>query len=238
MTFSPVHLVFDLFAAASSLAVAWLVYRWRLSDRVELIERAGPGYASALLGGAVVGGYGLGTINLVLSDRAGVGRSIIGALLGAIITIELFKRTRNIRGSTGLIFVPAICTTVVIGRIGCFLAGMDDFTYGTPTALAWGHDFGDGVSRHAVQLYESIAMLAFLIFALLALKRRTGVFLRNGFYLMVGWYALQRYGWEYLKPYGPVFAGQNVFQMAALVLVFYAIVMIRKTEDGRAPGLA
>jgi len=34
---------------------------------------------------------------------------------------------------------------VAIGRIGCYLAGLDDFTYGTPTALPWGHDFGDGV---------------------------------------------------------------------------------------------
>ncbi len=66
MNLSPVHLVFDLIAALTSLAVTWLIYRWRLSDRVELIERAGPGYAVALLAGAFVGGYALGTLNLVV----------------------------------------------------------------------------------------------------------------------------------------------------------------------------
>ena len=41
MNLSPVHLVFDLLAALTALAVTWLIYRWRLSDRVELIEREG-----------------------------------------------------------------------------------------------------------------------------------------------------------------------------------------------------
>jgi len=45
---------------------------------------------------------------------------------------------------------------VAVGRIGLlFSQGIDDFTYGTPTALPWAHDFGDGVPRHPVQLYES-----------------------------------------------------------------------------------
>ena len=34
-------------------------------------------------------------------------------------------------------------------------------TYGTPTALPWGVDFGDGVPRHPVQLYEAATMAAF-----------------------------------------------------------------------------
>ena len=238
MNLSPVHLVFDLLAALTSLAVTWLIYRWRLSDRVELIERAGPGYAVALLAGAFVGGYALGTLNLVVSGRPGVGRSIIGALLGAIVAIELFKRVRNIRGSTGVIFVPAICTTIIVGRIGCFLAGMEDFTYGTITDLPWGHDFGDGASRHPVQLYESIAMLAFLALALAFFRVRHDAFLRNAFYLTTGFYALQRYGWEYLKPYGSVIANQNVFQLAALVLVLYSLTMLWRSEARRVSTVA
>jgi prolipoprotein diacylglyceryltransferase len=52
---------------------------------------------------------------------------------------------------------------IAVGRLGCFFAGLDDFTYGTPTTLPWGHDFGDGIARHPVQLYESAAMAAFAI---------------------------------------------------------------------------
>jgi hypothetical protein len=29
---------------------------------------------------------------------------------------------------------------VAVGRIGCYYAGIDDFTYATPTDLPWGHD--------------------------------------------------------------------------------------------------
>ena len=74
----------------------------------------------ALLAGAAAGGFGAGTLNLWLSGAPGIGRSIVGALAGAILAVELFKRWRGIAGSTGLIFVPAFATSVVVGRWGCF----------------------------------------------------------------------------------------------------------------------
>lgn len=226
----PIHFVFDLLAAGAAVTTTWLVYRWRLRDRVALIEQAGPGYVVALLTGAAIGGYTLGTVNLVVSHHPGIGRSIIGALLGAIVAIEIFKAGRGIRGSTGLIFVPAFSTTVVLGRVGCLLAGVADFTYGTPTGLPWGYDFGDGIPRHPVPIYESLAMGAFLAGAIVALHRRSPTFLRYGFYLMTAWYALQRYLWEFLKPYGKVLGGHNVFQLAALLLVLYSLVMMRNVH--------
>lgn len=231
-----VHLVFDLLASATAVTVTWLVYRWRLCDRVGLIERAGPGYAAALLIGAAVGGYGLGTANLFLSGQPGVGRSIIGALLGAIVAIEGFKLARGLRGSTGLIFVPGLCATIVIGRIGCLLTGVADFTYGTPTNVAWAWDFGDGIPRHPVPLYESAAMGIFLLVTVIALRRRSPLFLRNGFYFMTAWYAVQRYGWEFLKPYGTVWGGHTVFQLAAVVLLVYSLVMIGKGRHDVSVG--
>ncbi|MBZ0088792.1 MAG: prolipoprotein diacylglyceryl transferase, partial [Thermoanaerobaculia bacterium] len=52
-----------------------------------------------------------------------------------------------------------------------FLTGLGDRTYGDPTALPWGIDFGDGVRRHPTQLYE-ILFLALLIVVLARLRRR------------------------------------------------------------------
>ena len=48
---------------------------------------------------------------------------------------------------------------IAIGRIGCFLSGLPDGTYGTPTSLPWGVDLGDGVARHPTALYESLFMI-------------------------------------------------------------------------------
>ena len=150
-----------MLSATAALGMTLFVYNWRLKDAAQKIDHAGPLYGLALVAGAAIGGFGAGTLNLWLSGEAGIGRSIVGALAGAIIAVELFKRLRGISGSTGLIFVPAFATSVMVGRWGCFLSGLDDDTYGTPTGLPWGHDFGDGIARHPVQIYESLAMAAF-----------------------------------------------------------------------------
>lgn len=207
------------------------VYNWRLKAAGQKIESAGPLYGVALLAGAAIGGFGAGTLNLYLSGAPGIGRSIVGALAGAIAAVEIFKRARGISGSTGLIFVPAFATSVVVGRWGCFLAGLSDETHGTPTALPWGHDFGDGIQRHPVQLYESFTMLAFLVVALVLIGRRNAVFMRNGFYILVLVYAGQRFLWEFLKPYGAVAGPFNLFHLICAGLVIYSIAMMAR---GRA----
>ena len=226
-----IHTLFDLLAAASALTMTAFVYRWRLYGAGQKIESAGIGYAVALVTGAGIGGFGAGTLNLWLSNEPGIGRSILGALVGAIAAIEIYKAAKGIRGSTGLIFVPAFATSVIIGRWGCFLSGLQDHTHGTPTMLPWGHDFGDGISRHPVQLYESFAMAAFLVVALVLISRRAPFFLRNGFYLMVLYYAMQRFQWEFLKPYAALAGPFNLFHFLCAGLVIYSAVMIGRTES-------
>lgn len=225
------HLAFDLLAAVAAAGMTVWVHRWQLREVSERITRVGAGYAWALIGGAALLAFGLGTLNLRLSGQPGVGRSVLGALLGGITGVELLKRRRGVRGSTGLLFVPAFCTSVAVGRLGCFGSGLSDFTYGAATALPWGVDFGDGVRRHPVQLYESVAMLAFLIVALLALRRRSPWFLRSGFYFMTGYYAVQRFAWELLKPYATVVGPLNVFHLASLALLAYSAAMWRSSAS-------
>lgn len=212
------------------MAMTVTVYLWRLEPAAGKIERAGAGYAAALILGAVIGGYGAGSLNLWLTGVPGVGRSVVGALAGAILAIETFKAWKGIGGSTGLIFVPAFATSIVLGRWGCFLSGLDDQTHGTATALPWGHDFGDGIARHPVQLYESLAMLAFLVVALVLIGRRSPYFMRNGFYLLTLTYGAQRFLWEFLKPYGAVIGPFNLFHFLCAGLVIYSLGMMRQTR--------
>ncbi len=226
-----VHAWFDIAAILAAAAMTAGCFFWRLRDAAARIETAGFGYAFALVVGAALGGYTAGTANLWLSGEPGVARSIVGALAGAITAIELFKRARGISGSTGIIFVPAFCASVAIGRWGCFYSGLTDHTHGSPTRLAWGHDFGDHVPRHPVQLYESAAMAAVLVGALVMLARRDAFFMRNGFYLMVLWYAAQRFCWEFLKPYAAVLGPLNLFHLICLGLMGYAVWML---AEGRA----
>jgi phosphatidylglycerol---prolipoprotein diacylglyceryl transferase len=234
VTGAAVHTLFDLLAGGLAAAMTFTVYRWRLQPAAARVENAGPGYAVALLCGAAAGGYGLGTLNLRLGGEVAVARSFIGALAGAIVAIEAFKRLRGITGSTGLVFVPALAVSVLVGRIGCFLSGIDDHTHGTPSTLPWSHDFGDGVLRHPVQLYESAAMAAFLAYALAMLARRDPWFMQNGFYAFVFWYTGTRFVWEFLKPYAPIAGPFNLFHAVALALAVYALAMMRGVHERSA----
>ena len=52
--------------------------------------------------------------------------------------------------------------------------------------------------------------------------------MRNGFYLMVGFYASQRFLWEFLKPYATVVGPLNIFHILCLVLIEYSALMIAR----------
>src|SRR5204863_3169999 len=113
---------------------------------------------------------------------------------------------------------------VAVGRIGCFFSGLDDFTYGTPTTVPWGRDFGDGVSRHPVQLYESAAMAAFALAYVWRVLRSDRFWTTQGFYLAIGFYGLQRFAWEFLKPYGTLVGAFTLFHLLSAAVCLYATV--------------
>lgn len=222
-----VHSVFDVLAFLAALAVYWLVPMAAHGAPAQPWQ-AHPFYIAAGSLGATLGAYLAGTANLWLTGIGGVARSIEGALAGAIIAIEALKWRAGVQGSTGLRLVAPLAAAIAVGRIGCFFAGLDDMTYGTPTALPWGVDFGDGVPRHPVQLYEAATMAAFFAAFVLLLRRRAEVLRRTGFYLFVAVYAGQRFGWEFLKPYGTVVGPLNLFHLLSMALVAYACVFARR----------
>jgi len=101
------------------------------------------------------------------------GKTIVGALAFGLIAVELMKRFIGLHTSTGDLYAIPLALGIAIGRIGCFLTGLSDNTYGTPTNLLWAIDFGDGIPRHPTQLYE-IAFLLLLIPMLFYVLKRIG----------------------------------------------------------------
>ena len=90
------------------------------------------------------------------------GKTIVGALVFGLISVELIKRYIGVRQSTGDLYAIPLALGIAIGRIGCFLTGLSDNTYGTPTSLPWAVNFGDGIPRHPTQLYEIVFLLALI----------------------------------------------------------------------------
>jgi len=226
------HIAFDMVAwIAAGLSLVWLTRCTGLSFAAPVTRNLN--YIAALLFGAGIGAVLFGTANLWLSQQYGIARSIEGGIAGGIIAIELFKRLAGIRERTGARFALPLAVGVAVGRVGCFFAGLDDFTYGTPTGLPWGYDFGDGVLRHPVQLYESAAMLSFAAIYVAGVLRRSRFVIENGFYLAVGFYGAQRFAWEFIKPYGGVIGPFTLFHILSALLVVYAIVMIATAPHQR-----
>jgi prolipoprotein diacylglyceryltransferase len=153
------------------------------------------------------------------------GKTIVGGLLGGLVAVEWTKRQMHFAGRTGDLFGVPLCIGIAIGRIGCFLTGLADQTYGTPTSLPWGVDFGDGIRRHPAQLYELIFLLLLAGFLFRAMRRphvQGDIFKM----FMVG-YCGWRLAIDFMKP-DPRFFRLNSIQWAALaVLVFYSRDILR-----------
>jgi prolipoprotein diacylglyceryltransferase len=227
-----IHTIFDLSGWFTAALIGVLVGRLKLLPQSSIrTPFSDPGYFIALGLGALSGAILFGSLNLNLAGTFAIGHSIAGAIVGGVVAVEIYKGANGIRGSTGTGFVAPLAAGIAVGRLGCFFAGLPDYTYGVPTTLPWGVDFGDGIPRHPVQLYESAAMLVFLVIYLSGIARGSPLFERNGFYLFVLYYGVQRFLWEFLKPYPAVLGPFNLFHILCLAMIAYSLVMIGRTRE-------
>src|SRR5262249_47628201 len=147
------------------------------------------------------------------------GKTIVGGLIGGLGGGELAERWAGLTRRTGDLFAMPLALGIAIGRIGCFLSGLPDRTYGTPSSLPWAVDFGDGIPRHPTQLYESAVMAV----AAVALGRLTWRPHREGdvFKLFMVTYFALRLAVDALKPEVRVLFGLSSLQWASVAVLLY-----------------
>jgi prolipoprotein diacylglyceryltransferase len=226
------HAVFEVLAYLLAGQLFWFLRR-RGADPLDTPIRLSV-VAGALLG-AGLGAKALHILTLLpVAHEVGWvalfgGKSILGAILGGHLGVEVAKKLVHETRRTGDLFVFPLLAGIAVGRVGCFLTGLADGTYGNPTTLAWGVDFGDGLRRHPTQLYEVGFALVFMVVTGLVQKR-----LRQGglWRLFLAAYCAWRLAVDGLKPY-PVLAGLNAIQWAALAgLVWLAGSELRRRARG------
>jgi prolipoprotein diacylglyceryltransferase len=147
-------------------------------------------------------------------------KTIVGGLLGGLLTVEVTKKIIHERSSSGDLFTYPLILAMMIGRIGCFTSGMAEETYGIPTHLFLGMNLGDGVPRHPVTLYE-IGFLGLLWMGLVAIERR--VKLIDGYrfqFFMIAYFAF-RLLLDFIKPRYVLFAGLGTIQVCCLIALLY-----------------
>jgi phosphatidylglycerol:prolipoprotein diacylglycerol transferase len=191
----------------------------------------GTGPRRAIIAAALIGGFAGSRLLAALEEPFGPatrwldpsfllsGKTIVGGLLGGVLAVEAAKRCLRIRVPTGDLFTLPLIAGLAIGRIGCFLSGLDDQSYGVTTRLPWGVDFGDGIVRHPTQLYEVIFLVSLAAGLMLVSERlRVG----DAFKLFLLCYLTFRLLVDFIKP-GLRVGGLSVIQWACVAAIaFYA----------------
>lgn len=164
------------------------------------------------------------------------GKTIVGALAVALFSVELVKKQFEINTRTGDLFALPLCLGIAIGRVGCFLTGLEDHTAGIATSLPWGVNFGDAIPRHPTQLYEVLFVLALGAFLWRQMNRPhvEGDLFKM---FMVTYFAF-RFLCDFLKPEVRVFARLSSIQwVCAAMLLYYASDVARWVGQGRRPAV-
>ncbi|OOQ61057.1 prolipoprotein diacylglyceryl transferase [Mucilaginibacter pedocola] len=180
--------------------------------------------------GAFLGSHVLGVLeNPALLSKFNLlyfmgNKTIVGGMLGGLIGVELTKKQIGVTASSGDLMVYPLILAMVIGRTGCFLAGLEDGTYGVASTLPWAINFGDGIRRHPTNLYEILFWL--LLWVTLALIERKGE-LANGarFKIFLASYLVFRLLVEFIKPAYFFGFGLSVIQLACIggILYYYKV---------------
>ncbi|WP_139488549.1 prolipoprotein diacylglyceryl transferase [Brevibacillus dissolubilis] len=155
------------------------------------------------------------------------GKTIVGGLLGGLIGVELTKKLVGHKSSTGDDFAIPVIVGMAIGRIGCFLTGLSDHTYGIETTWVTGVDFGDGVYRHPTQLYEIGFLMLLTGFLIYAKKKALYPWEGSRFQLFMLGYLFFRFAIDFIKPTPHVFFGMNNIQIACVLGLIYYIQLFR-----------
>lgn len=219
-----IHLIFEYLAFFS--AYRYYIYlRRKRSDAISFSNRLSIILGAAI--GAFLGSRIMGLLENPVIEFSSTpftqlynAKTIMGGLFGGLLGVEITKSLIKERNSSGDFFTLPIIVGIFIGRIGCFLAGVDEFTYGTTTTFIAGMDLGDGLRRHPIALYE-LLFLALLFFALKRLYHQNKLDSGMLFKIFMLTYFGFRFTVEFIKPNVFLLLGLSSIQWLCIVCFVY-----------------
>ena len=152
--------------------------------------------------------------------------TIVGGLAFGLIGVELAKKMVGHKESTGDLIVFPLILAMIIGRIGCFLTGVYEETYGLPTISVFGMHLGDEYLRHPVALYE-IAFLLFMWFELKMIAKKNKYVSGFFFQLFMLSYFSFRFLLDFMKPKIDIIGNLGTIQLVCLSVIIYYIYKIK-----------
>ena len=219
-----IHLIFEVLAYA--IGYRFYVYlRKRTDDPITDDNRMWIFIGAAF--GAFLGSHILGILERPNEwHRMGLlyfmgNKTVVGGFLGGLFGVEWTKKIIHVNTSSGDLMTYPLILGLIIGRVGCHLEGLDDGTFGIATKLPWAIDFGDGITRHPVNLYE-ILYLSTLSFFIFILEKNSPLSNGSRFKLFMVGYLIYRFFIEFIKPNYTFTIGLGSIQIACLLgLIYY-----------------
>ena len=196
--------------------------------------------AAVLIGataGALIGSKLIGNLEnpYVLFENFSIRKfwsnnTIVGGLAFGLIGVELAKKIVHHKESTGDLIVFPLMFAMIIGRIGCFLTGIYEETYGIPTRSVFGMYLGDQYLRHPVALYE-IGFLMMLWIVLQYIQNQKKY--RSGFIfqLFMLSYFIFRFFLDFIKPRIEIIGNIGTIQLVCLCVIIYYIYQIKNPRS-------
>jgi len=155
--------------------------------------------------------------------------TIVGGLTFGLIGVELTKKLIDHKESTGDLMVFPLILAMIIGRIGCFLTGVYEQTYGVETNSFLGMDLGDGLYRHPVALYEMVYLI--ILWTVLKIIQKKYTYPSGSiFQLFMLAYFSFRFLLDFIKPIHPLFLGLSSIQLTCICIVIYYIFKINQSK--------
>lgn len=155
--------------------------------------------------------------------------TIVGGLTFGLIGVEIAKKIIGHKESTGDLIVYPLILAMIIGRIGCFLTGVYEQTFGVETTSIFGMDLGDGLMRHPVALYEIVYLI--LLWIVLKIVQKKYIY-PSGYLFQVFMlaYFLFRFCLDFIKPIHPIFLGLSSIQLTCVCVIIYYIFKLSQTK--------
>lgn len=155
--------------------------------------------------------------------------TIVGGLTLGLIGVELTKKIIKHKESTGDLIVFPLILAMIIGRIGCFLTGVYEQTYGIETTSIFGMNLGDGLMRHPVALYEIVYLI--LLWIVLKIIQKKYIY-PSGYLFQIFMlaYFLFRFCLDFIKPIHPLFLGLSSIQLTCVCVIIYYIFKLLQTK--------
>lgn len=151
--------------------------------------------------------------------RLATGKSILGALFGGYVAVELAKKWGGYRGVTGDWFALIAPVAITIGRVGCLLHGC---CLGRACEESW-FTLRDGAG---VQRWPAVPMeilFNLVMIAVFYVLRRRGKLVGQHFHVYLISYGLFRFAHEFLRDTPRVEEGMSGYHLLALGLAAFGV---------------